>query len=89
MTHKYELYDIYETEVYDCGELLCSSDDYEEIRLAAKERIKVTVSDTGGAISPAKAAALTRFMVSFFADEKHRAGFEKYLTEKRGKEDKL
>ena len=53
---------------------------------------KVTVSDTGGgmnrvhAISPAKAAALTRFMVSFFADEKHRAGFEKYLAEKRGKE---
>lgn len=46
---------------------------------------KVTVSDTGGAISPAKAAALTRFMVSFFADEKHRAGFEKYLAEKRGK----
>lgn len=42
MTHKYELYDIYETEVFDCGELLCSSDDYEEIRLAAKERMKDT-----------------------------------------------
>ena len=42
MTHKYELYDIYETEVYDVGELICSSDDYEEIRLAAKERMKDT-----------------------------------------------
>ena len=42
MTHKYELYDIYETEVFDVGELLCSSDDYEEIRLAAKERMKDT-----------------------------------------------
>lgn len=42
MTHKYELYDIYETEVLDCGELLCSFNDYEEIRLAAKERIKDT-----------------------------------------------
>ena len=31
MPHKYELYDIYETEVYDCGELICASDDYEEI----------------------------------------------------------
>lgn len=50
MPHKYELYDIYETEILDwteildCGELLCSSDDYEEIRLAAKERI----ADTDG-----------------------------------------
>ena len=42
MTHKYELYDIYETEVYDCGELICSSDDMAEIRAAAKERIKDT-----------------------------------------------
>lgn len=42
MTHKYELYDIYETEVFDCGELLCASDDMEEIRLAAKERMKDT-----------------------------------------------
>jgi hypothetical protein len=42
MTHKYELYDIYETEVFDVGELLCSSDDYEEIRLAVKKRMKDT-----------------------------------------------
>lgn len=42
MTHKYELLDVYETEVLDCGELICTSDDYEEIRLAAKERIKDT-----------------------------------------------
>jgi hypothetical protein len=42
MTHKYELYDIYETEVFDCGELLCSSDDMAEIKAAAKERIKDT-----------------------------------------------
>lgn len=42
MTHKYELYDIYETEVFDCGELICSSDDMAEIRAAAKERIKDT-----------------------------------------------
>ena len=27
MPHKYELFDIYETEVFDCGELICSSDD--------------------------------------------------------------
>ena len=58
---------------------------------------KVTVSDTGGmnrvhgmngvhAVGAETAAALARFMVSFFADEKHRAGFEKYLAEKRGKE---
>lgn len=44
MPHKYELYDIYETEIYDCGELICASDDYEEIKLAAKERI----ADTDG-----------------------------------------
>ena len=31
MSHKYELYDIYETEVFDCGELICASDDYEDI----------------------------------------------------------
>lgn len=42
MPHKYELYDIYETEVYDVGELICSSDDMAEIRAAAKERIKDT-----------------------------------------------
>ena len=39
---KYELYDIYETEVYDCGELRCESDDMAEIKAAAKERIKDT-----------------------------------------------
>jgi hypothetical protein len=38
------------------------------------------------AVGAETAAALARFMVSFFADEKHRAGFEKYLAEKRGKE---
>ena len=42
MTHKYELYDIYETEVFDFGELLCKSDDMAEIKAAAKERIKDT-----------------------------------------------
>lgn len=39
---KYELWDIYETEVFDCGELLCKSDDMAEIKAAAKERIKDT-----------------------------------------------
>lgn len=39
---KYELYDVYETEVLDVGELLCTSDDMAEIRAAAKERIKDT-----------------------------------------------
>lgn len=39
---KYELWDLYETEVFECGDLICMSDDYEEIRLAAKERIKDT-----------------------------------------------
>lgn len=45
---KYELYDVYETEMLDTGEridtgeLLCTSDDMAEIRAAAKERIKDT-----------------------------------------------
>lgn len=39
---KYELYDIYETEVFDCGELICKSDDMAEIKAATKERIKDT-----------------------------------------------
>ena len=39
---KYELWDIYETEIFDTGELLCTSDDMAEIRAAAKERIKDT-----------------------------------------------
>ena len=39
---KYELYDVYETEILDTGELLCTSDDMAEIRAAAKERIKDT-----------------------------------------------
>ncbi len=42
MTHKYELYDIYETEVFEFGELLCASDDMAEIKAAAKERMKDT-----------------------------------------------
>lgn len=42
MTHKYELLDVYETEVLDCGDLICSSDDIAEIRAAAKEHIKDT-----------------------------------------------
>ena len=41
---KYELYDVYETEILDTGELLCTSDDMAEIRAAAKERI----ADTDG-----------------------------------------
>lgn len=43
-TMKYELYDVYETEILDTGELLCTSDDMAEIRAAAKERI----ADTDG-----------------------------------------
>ena len=39
---KYELWDVYETEIFDTGELLCASDDMAEIRAAAKERIKDT-----------------------------------------------
>ena len=39
---KYELYDVYETEILDMGELICASDDMAEIRAAAKERIKDT-----------------------------------------------
>ena len=39
---KYELWDVYETEIFDTGELLCESDDMAEIRAAAKERIKDT-----------------------------------------------
>lgn len=39
---KYELWDIYETEVFDCGDLICTSDDIAEIIAAAKERIKDT-----------------------------------------------
>lgn len=39
---KYELWDVYETEIFDTGELICSSDDMAEIRAAAKERIKDT-----------------------------------------------
>lgn len=45
---KYELWDIYETEIFDTGELLCKSDDMAEIRAAAKERIK----DTDGECKP-------------------------------------
>jgi len=47
---KYELYDVYETEMLDTGEridtgeLLCASDSMAEIRAAAKERI----ADTDG-----------------------------------------
>lgn len=35
---KYELFDLYETETEECGELICASDDMAEIRLAAKLR---------------------------------------------------
>jgi hypothetical protein len=48
---KYELWDVYETEIFDTGEplymtgeLLCMSDDMAEIKAAAKERI----ADTDG-----------------------------------------
>lgn len=44
MTHKYELPDVYETDILDFGELICSSDDMAEIRAAAKER----TADTNG-----------------------------------------
>lgn len=38
MTHKrYELIDLYETGCDDGGELICTSDDIEEIRQAAKD----------------------------------------------------
>ena len=39
---KYELWDVYETEIFDTGEILCASDDMAEIRLAAKEHIRNT-----------------------------------------------
>lgn len=47
---KYELWDVYETEIFDTGEpiymsggeLICMSDDMAEIKAAAKERIKDT-----------------------------------------------
>ncbi len=39
---KYELWDIYETDIFDTGELICTSDSMEEIRLAAKDRISET-----------------------------------------------
>ena len=42
MTHKYELWDVYETEIFDTGGLLCKSDDMAEIKAAAKERMKDT-----------------------------------------------
>ena len=38
---RYSLYDCYETEILP-GELLCESDDYAEIRAAAKERTEDT-----------------------------------------------
>lgn len=38
---KYALYDNYETEI-EPGELICTSDDYAEIKVAAKQRIKDT-----------------------------------------------
>jgi hypothetical protein len=39
---KYELFDLYETETGECGELICASDDMAEIRLAAKLRREET-----------------------------------------------
>lgn len=39
---KYELWDVYETEIFNTGELLCTSDSMAEIRAAAKERIEDT-----------------------------------------------
>lgn len=39
---KYELWDIYETNVFDVGELLCTSDSMEEIQRAAKLRQEET-----------------------------------------------
>ena len=41
---RYELWDLYETEVIDCGELICTSDSMEEIRQAARLHHK----ETGG-----------------------------------------
>lgn len=38
---KYALYDNYETEIGP-GELICTSDDYAEIKAAAKQRFKDT-----------------------------------------------
>lgn len=38
---KYALYDNYETEI-EPGELICTSDDYAEIKAAAKQRVKDT-----------------------------------------------
>ncbi|MBQ8132966.1 MAG: hypothetical protein IJ192_00915 [Clostridia bacterium] len=38
---KYALYDNYETEI-EPGELICTSDDYAEIRAVAKQRAKDT-----------------------------------------------
>lgn len=38
---KYALYDNYETEI-EPGELICTSDDYAEIKTAAKQRIRDT-----------------------------------------------
>lgn len=38
---RYALYDTYETEI-EPGELICTSDDYAEIRAAARERTKET-----------------------------------------------
>lgn len=39
---KYELWDIYDTSTFDCGDLICTSDDIAEIRAAAKEHIEDT-----------------------------------------------
>lgn len=38
---RYALYDTYETEI-EPGELICTSDDYAEIREAARERMEET-----------------------------------------------
>ena len=38
---RYALYDLYETET-EPGELICTSDDYAEIRAAARERTTET-----------------------------------------------
>lgn len=39
---KYELWDVYETEIFDTGELLCTSDSMAEIKQAARQRIEDT-----------------------------------------------
>ena len=39
---RYELWDLYETEVFDCGELLLATDSMEEIRLFAKQYVRDT-----------------------------------------------